>query len=126
MSTEYLKPQIISPKPNYHEFLARHRTQDNRIECPICYGSTMVRDPKECDPIEGYKMANWYECGWCEGDGYLSEKKSRESFNIELFIWKHTQDHVLKNNARIEEINKKLARGGITMDDFNFIREALG
>lgn len=120
---QYLNIKELSEEPTFHEFVKEYQgIAGCRIRCHICNGSGKVRNSAERDPIEGYKMANWYSCENCDGEGYLSEEESRKLFDVYVVLWMATCEDRQKYNDLARKINAKLTISGITESEWNFIR----
>lgn len=44
-------------------------SKEKEAPCRTCRGCGRVRKFKDRDPIEGYKLAPWYDCANCQGTG---------------------------------------------------------
>jgi len=80
--------------------------------CPKCNVSGRIIDPNaQCDPAEGYKMADRVTCPACEGTGRWTKKKFHawykknysDKYQEEMKQW-HKKQALLKN------IKNKLAQ----------------
>ena len=56
--------------------------------CWNCNGTGKVRDPNECDSVEGYKMASWYPCKLCNGTGQIPRKEFKALCQVQIDKYK--------------------------------------
>lgn len=84
-----MKPQ--RPAKNFREWVSKLRGFDktNQTPCPHCGASGCVR-PHDAynDPVEGYKLAGWVDCGFCAGTGRVHELILRAEYREIISGWK--------------------------------------
>lgn len=56
--------------------------------CPNCRGKGKVRDPNDCDPVEGYKLAGWHKCTYCNGSGETTKDVIKGIYQEELAVYR--------------------------------------
>jgi hypothetical protein len=80
------KPE--KPYDNFEHYLSIRRIKRNdkgQLECFRCRGNGSIRDPKaDCDPVEGYKHADYIICTECGGKKYGPEYKRvyRQEYSV--------------------------------------------
>lgn len=75
---------------------------NSRLKCQKCEGAgRLIADGEQCDPVEGYKMAQRVKCQICNGTGVASIVQAKDSY---LSIIERWQDQILQ----WEEARKRL------------------
>lgn len=115
------KPQ--KPYKNFEECRRLHSGRYHRddpefIPCLACSGRGHVRDPKDRDLIEGYKLAPWYDCKSCNGTGRGTKKELMDYYRERLADWKERMKRYKYKVARLHELQQM-----IDEDDFKIIFE---
>jgi hypothetical protein len=72
--------------------------KQNEFPCIACNGSGRVRNKDDWDPVEGYKLTQWYHCAGCDGTGVGDKAQFKawmdrqiQSYKQELEQWKLRQ-----------------------------------
>lgn len=77
------------------------------IECDARGG---VRDIKDLDPIEGYKMAPLYACKACGGSGAIPKKAFVAYYRGVMGKWKAEMDEYRQHKAKVKLAGSKLTK----------------
>jgi hypothetical protein len=105
--------QEIDKKPfsSFKDYIAKHNrrygnkfskyAQSRRIVCPDCGGVGEGYNPRDRDPIEGYKMAEKERCIKCEGSGEWSIDQAEMDYDLKILQWKRNRK--LQKDLRTDE-----------------------
>lgn len=90
------------------------------IDCPGCNGHGKQRDIKDLDPVEGYKLAPYYKCFMCKGEGVIIPNNNKrytacvaywEVYNKFLDDEAKKENHDRLNKAKlIKQAKSKLSK----------------
>lgn len=98
--TKLFALQEIDKKPfsSFKDYVRKHNerygykyskfAQSRRIVCSNCGGRGEAYDPKDRDPVEGYKMAERHRCIRCDGSGEWSPEEARVDYEVKIKNWK--------------------------------------
>ena len=107
----------ITPKPykSFSDFVVRHNAKnvynkrpDVKIACPNCGGYGRVYNPKDRDPIEGYKLADRVICNECLGSGEWNRDEAKKSYTNAITAWKKLHEEEVQYRRRQLMVLKKL------------------
>ncbi len=124
---KFLKKQYPAPKKRFQSleayrdsFIYFRLKHKNSVEWPCihCAGRGGYRDPNDCDPVEGYKLAPLYKCKGCKGTGSGPRKdvqklhrETIDKWKKEKEHWKETREKVLKAMNKLKADDLELLRG---------------
>jgi len=96
------------------------RGNKNQYPCLLCDASGGYHDPKDRDPMEGYKLAPRYKCKKCHGTGVGTKEELVAHYKKEIADYKATLERYKYKIARFNELTVKLSE-----DDLKILREGL-
>jgi hypothetical protein len=79
------------PYDSFYDYVMAQRqrcSHDRAYPCFNCDGRGKVRDPKDRDPYEGYKLAPWYTCNTCNGSGESSRSVYKAMYKKTIDNWR--------------------------------------
>lgn len=77
-----VKPKLaFTSHSKLREYILRSSPKKISYPCYKCDGKGKVRKEEDRCPIEGYKLAPWYDCGFCNGTGKITKQQFIEYFN---------------------------------------------
>jgi hypothetical protein len=87
-------------------FITRKYAKDE-YPCTACCAQGTVRDLKECDYYEGYKLAHWYPCKVCNKTGKTDRKTFAHWANIEMAFYRGQLTHYQERQRALKKLSHK-------------------
>lgn len=76
----------------------------SKYECPHCISGRIVAPWEQCDPVEGYKMADRIDCLKCEGTGSWLEEKLKRVWQAEKVQYKKDMAKYRAKKLQLEKV----------------------
>ena len=81
----------------------------DEFPCLNCHGRGKYRDQRDSDPIEGYKLAPWYQCRTCDGTGMGSREQFMACYRERMADYRQAIQEYDQQKARFEILREKLS-----------------
>jgi hypothetical protein len=92
--------------------------------CMACRGEGRKYRREDRDPIEGYKLANKYQCEVCLGTGRKSKIQAKAEYDQEILNWKEKYDKILPKYQKQQTIIDKI-RATLTPGEYRMINNII-